>query len=258
MELSERIKQGWEVSAEGFSRNIVPNDFVSPGREAWTRLILDCAPRQGQLNILDAGTGPGVFATILTLAGHRVTGIDISPRMLEEARANSAKYGTAPEYREQNSQDMTEENQYDMIVSRYVVWCMEYPEKCYANWLRALKPGGRIVVFDAGHRAGQKGELPKDNSSEDAETYYKKFGVRPPQSFKDSDYEIARGWKRDLMLSYVDRPAWDVETLKKLGFVNIHWENIRDQACYDERMAFHVSGDPFFRLCADKPDGTGM
>lgn len=150
-EFAGKITNGWEISAKGYS-NIVQDDFHSPRREIWTDLILSGAPQKGPMEILDVGTGPGVFATILSLAGHHLTGIDISPKMLEQAKANSARYGVSPTYLLMNSQELTfAENSFDMIVSRDVVWIMEHPEEVYASWLRILKPGGRIVVFDSGH-----------------------------------------------------------------------------------------------------------
>ena len=115
MNLEEKIKNGWEVSAEGYSKRIVQNDFVSPDREVWTDLILSQAPRAGKLKILDVGTGPGVFATLLTLAGHSVTGIDVSPKMLAEARMNSAARGAFPDFLLMNSQNLTfEPGSFDM------------------------------------------------------------------------------------------------------------------------------------------------
>lgn len=129
MNLQEKITNGWEISAKGYS-NIVQDDFHSPGREIWTDLILSRAPQKGPMEILDVGTGPGVFATILSLAGHHLTGIDISPKMLEQAKANSARYGVSPTYLLMNSQELTfAENSFDMIVSRDVVWIMEHPER---------------------------------------------------------------------------------------------------------------------------------
>ena len=158
MNLEEKIKNGWEVSAEGYSKRIVRTDFVSPGREIWTDLILSQAPRAGKLRILDVGTGPGVFATLLTLAGHSVTGIDVSPKMLEEARMNSAARGAFPDFLLMNSQNLTfDPESFDMIVSRYVVWTLEYPENVYESWLRILKPGdhfGERSVLGKRRRSG--------------------------------------------------------------------------------------------------------
>lgn len=251
MNLEEKIKNGWEVSAEGYSKRIVRTDFVSPGREIWTDLILSQAPRAGKLRILDVGTGPGVFATLLTLAGHSVTGIDVSPKMLEEARMNSAARGAFPDFLLMNSQNLTfDPESFDMIVSRYVVWALEYPENVYESWLRILKPGGRVVVFDGGHPQREPGSFREEPDMEKRRIYLERFGENMPISY--SNYEEARGWKRELPLTYAARPDWDIETLRKLGYVNVLCDDIGEKAWYTEQQKFINEGELFFRLCADK------
>jgi SAM-dependent methyltransferase len=251
MNLEERIKNGWEISAEGYSKRIVKNDFVLPGRAVWTDLILSVAPRKGKLKILDVGTGPGVFATILSLAGHDVTGIDISPKMLEQAKANAAEYGVSPEFLLMNSQNISfQDDTFDMIVSRYVVWAMEYPERAYKNWLHALKPGGRVVVFDGGHSKRKADEVSTYPDEATRKAYRKKFGEEIPMSY--TNYEEARGWKRELQLTYVARPDWDISMMSQLGYTNIHWDDVGDTAKYTEQQKFLNDKELFFRLCGDK------
>ena len=38
---------------------------------------------------------------------------------------------------------------FDLIVSRNVIWNLEYPKEALAEWARVLAPGGRMVYFDA-------------------------------------------------------------------------------------------------------------
>ncbi len=253
MNLQEKIKNGWEISAEGYSR-IVQDDFVSPGREIWTELILEKAPRAGRLDILDVGTGPGVFATILTLAGHHVTGIDVSPKMLEQAQQNAARYGVSPRFLLMNSQDLTfSPNSFDLIVSRNVMWIMEHPERAYESWLRALRPGGRMVVFDIGHDQHNFLTEFDHNNAAYIQEYTARFGVPPRISFAPEQYEAARGWKRELKLTYETRPEWDVEVLQKLGCSHVTWDNVALRTAYHKDPDLQEQEKLLFRLCADKP-----
>lgn len=246
--LQERITHGWQVSAEGYSQRVVVNDFELPGRKVWTDAILSKAPCPGTMDILDIGTGPGVFATILSMAGHRVTGIDISTNMLEQARQNSARMDVSPKYLLMNSQDLNfPDNSFDMIVSRYVVWTIKEPELAYKSWLRCLKPGGRVVVFDASH------ERESVTQEERNKLYFEKFGELPHVSYKN--YEEARGFGRELKLRHEMRPEWDVATMEKLGYTNIVWENVAEKVSYSERERIINMGKCFFRLCGDKPQG---
>lgn len=254
MNLKEKIIHAWDISAEGYSKKIVPSDFVSPGKEIWTELLLSAAPVTGEMDILDVGTGPGVFAILLSLAGHHVTGIDISEKMLTEARENAARYGASPEYILMDSEDLTfPDRSFDMIVSRNVVWIMEEPEKVYRRWLQILKPGGRIVVFDTGHGKNDFLTGFDHNNEEYIENYIRQFGKEPPISFDRGRYEEARGWKRDLKLTYAERPQWDVDTLKKTGYTNVCWTDVTDRTSYTEELKYENKNRLFFRLCADRP-----
>lgn len=254
MNLTESIKNGWEISAQGYSKNIVADDFEEPGRSVWTNLILEKAPYDGKLNILDVGTGPGVFAVLLSMAGHQVTGIDISPNMLKEAEENAARMGVHPVFTEMDTQEIVfPDNTFDLIVSRNVVWIMQEPEKAYASWLRCLKPGGRVIVFDGGHAAREKGSFREDYHIKRNEEYFEKFGEDVPLSFQAEQYEEARGWKRELKLTYEARPEWDVETMQQLGYTDVHWDDVNAASSYNEKLkCLNEKEGIFFRLCGTK------
>lgn len=252
MNLKEKIINGWEISAKGYD-HVVRDDFESPGREVWQRLILEKAPVSGKMKILDVGAGPGVFATILSMAGHAVTGIDFSRTMLKEARENSAAHGVAPEYLCMDAQQLQfPDDTFDMVVSRNVVWIMENPETAYGEWLRVLKPGGRLVAFDMGHEKDDYLTEFDKNHAAYVEEYKKTYGRNPRVTFSPEEYEAARGWKRELRLSYEKRPEWDIRTMGRLGYENIQWENVAEPASYTEDLRIQYQGKNFFRLCGDK------
>lgn len=251
MDLQERITHGWEISAEGFSKKIVAEEFENPGRGIWTDLILEKALRKGKLDILDVGTGPGVFATILAMAGHRTTGIDISANMLEQAEMNSKRMGVSPKYMLMNSQKLDfADNSFDIIVSRMVVWTIKEPEAAYLEWLRCLKPGGRVLVFDHAHKAGEFGINDRAVRNDRNQEYYEKFGEMPPLSYEN--YEEARGFKRELKLTHEERPQWDIGMMKRLGYTNICLEDVTERTCYTEKKKVLNTGSQLFRLCGDK------
>lgn len=253
MKLEKTIKAAWDMSAEGYSKVCVIEDFISPGREATTELLKSFAPREGKLKVLDVGTGPGVFATLLSLEGHDVTGIDISDKMLEEARANASRMGANPNFMIMDSQNITfEDESFDMIVSRNVMWIMEEPEQTYRNWYRILKPGGRVLVFDGGHPARTRDEFVPDHNFDREAEYIKLFNEPMPISFEKSQWELARGWKRELPLTYVARPEWDVECMKKIGFKNVNWEDVTERISYNEKKKFLNQGHVHFCAYGDK------
>ncbi|NMA82839.1 MAG: class I SAM-dependent methyltransferase [Epulopiscium sp.] len=38
-----------------------------------------------------------------------------------------------------------------IIVSRDLVWNLENPDKAYTEWMRVLRPGGHILIFDGNY-----------------------------------------------------------------------------------------------------------
>jgi len=67
--------------------------LVDPAvREAWGALLLPLVPRPGS-DVADLGCGTGSFSLLLGSAGHRVTGLDFSERMVDIARAKADRTG---------------------------------------------------------------------------------------------------------------------------------------------------------------------
>ena len=250
MEIAEKIKKGWEVSAEGYS-NIIQYDLKKENADAWRDLILGKAPKEGTLNILDIGTGPGLFSIILSMAGHNVTGIDFSPNMIEEAKKNAAYYGVSPEFLVMDSQEPTlPEGKFDIIVMRNVVWCLSRPKEAYANWKKLLSPIGRLLIIDGDHLRDLRDEEYKKMRSKVTEKYIETFKEKPPVSYKD--FEVARGWRRELPLVGYPRPKWDIDTLTELGYKNITVDDVWDIAYTDEKRRLLHENDTLFMLTAER------
>ncbi len=57
-------------------------------RAAWTELLLPVMP-PAPARVADLGCGTGSLAVLLAVAGHRVSGLDLAPLMVERARAKA-------------------------------------------------------------------------------------------------------------------------------------------------------------------------
>jgi ubiquinone/menaquinone biosynthesis C-methylase UbiE len=121
--------------------------------DAWGRVWSSALP-QAPADVLDVGTGSGHVARLLAGLGHRVTGIDLSPGMLEiaeqHAAADAASGVTPPRFLAGDAvaPDFPE-GSYDAVVGRYVMWTMRDPEAAVARWLRVLRPGGVVAMADS-------------------------------------------------------------------------------------------------------------
>lgn len=251
--LKDRIVKGWDCSAAGFTKAIL-RDLQKPLSGIWTDLILSSVPYGGRLNILDVGTGPGVFSILMTRAGHDVTGIDISENMIAEAKANSEKYGVSAKFIRMDSDDLLfDDYSFDMVISRNVVWVMPDPQKVYREWFRVLKHGGRIVVFDEMHEQRSSDYDPKEKARQEREEYIKRFHSDQVCSYDMDNYEIRRGFKSDLPLTYLERPLADIGFAKNAGFTSIEAFNIDDRISIDDITRFEHEHYHNFKLSAIRP-----
>jgi SAM-dependent methyltransferase len=249
MELSERVKEGWRISAAGYSK-IIQQELKDGVNKFWAETILSKAPYEGVLKILDVGTGPGFFAILLSREGHMATGIDASPEMIALAKENALNSGVSPELLVMDSHKLDfAADTFDLIVSRNVVWTLTDPVKAYQEWRRVLKPAGRLIVFDGNWSSNIDARV-KSLSDADREEYTKKYG-RPPLSYKPDEEEKARGWKRDMPLDNEKRPDWDEKALSSIGYRDIGSKFILDEV-FDEKRKLLNRANPMFMLLALK------
>jgi 2-polyprenyl-3-methyl-5-hydroxy-6-metoxy-1,4-benzoquinol methylase len=123
--------------------------------EATVRRLMDqvrpCLP-EGQLDVLDVGTGTGVVAAAMARLGHRVTAADLCGNMLEKAKENLTAMGLTARYVCAAAGKLPfAENSFDVIISRNVTWALPEPEQTLGLWQKLLRPGGRLIYWDGNH-----------------------------------------------------------------------------------------------------------
>ena len=99
------------------------------------------------LRFLDAGCGIGRNSYWpMTYGAVGGVAVDVDDRTLARARANLSGF-PGVEVRRQSIYDISEENLFDVAFSIGVVHHLEFPERAVARMARAVKPGGRVLVW---------------------------------------------------------------------------------------------------------------
>jgi SAM-dependent methyltransferase len=96
---------------------------------------------------LDVACGSGNATIPAALTGASVTGLDITPELLEAARENAARAGVEIDLVEGDAEQLPfEDESFDAVVS--VFGCMFAPDHraTAAELARVLRPGGRMAV----------------------------------------------------------------------------------------------------------------
>jgi 2-polyprenyl-3-methyl-5-hydroxy-6-metoxy-1,4-benzoquinol methylase len=103
-------------------------------------------PNGKQLNVLDAGCGPGFITAQLAALGHRVTGIDTSPEGIRLARNTypNARFETRSVYDDLTG--LAPEEGWDLIVSAEVIEHLFAPPRFLENMNRHMRQNGVLLI----------------------------------------------------------------------------------------------------------------
>jgi ubiquinone/menaquinone biosynthesis C-methylase UbiE len=147
--LRDEIKAYWSARAATFDLSPGHEIFSEDEREAWRRLVLKHLGKGEGRAALDLASGTGVISHLMDELGYLVTGLDWAEPMLERAKAKARQRERSISFRLGDAENtMEKDDTYDVIVTRHLVWTLVDPKAAFAEWLRVLKPGGRLLIID--------------------------------------------------------------------------------------------------------------
>jgi ubiquinone/menaquinone biosynthesis C-methylase UbiE len=134
-----------------FSRQALPFSTAAPIRdERALQLLVDAAAAAADDTVLDVACGPGLVAGAFARVARQVTGIDLTPAMIERAQVLAAEKGYA-NVRFQIGDVLPlpfPDAAFSIVVSRFAFHHFLDPGAVLAEMRRVCRRGGRVVVAD--------------------------------------------------------------------------------------------------------------
>lgn len=234
-ERKERIVSYWEKRSGDFLEH-KRAELHSPMSERWLYEIKNQLHQDRNLRILDVGCGAGFFSVLLAKEGYQVTGVDLTPDMVENARTLAEEEKTDCEFFVMDAENLRfADESFDVVISRNLTWTLPDVKSAYREWVRVLKKGGILLNFDANYGLSDFTDLCElpDNHAH--------------QEIGDDMMRECEEIKRQLPISSYSRPAWDLETLGAMKLQEFSVDLGISSRIYVEKDEFY-NPTPMFML----------
>lgn len=134
-----------------FTRQAVPfREMAAHSNEEAFRLVLQACQVSASDKVLDVACGPGLTACAFAGLAAHVTGIDLTPAMIEQAQVLQRTQGLdnlAWHVGDVSSLPFPD-GAFSLVFTRYSFHHMLDPQSVLAEMVRVCAPGGRVVVVD--------------------------------------------------------------------------------------------------------------
>ncbi|MGP9021685.1 class I SAM-dependent methyltransferase [Streptomyces sp. BR1] len=142
----DTIDIDWDEAADAFDEEPDHGLLDPVVRAAWAERLAAWLP-ESPGDLLDLGCGTGSLSLLAAGRGHRVTAVDLAPRMVERARAKLA--GTGAEVLTGDAaRPPVDGRSFDVVLARHVVWALPDPAGALRHWWSMLRPGGRLILVE--------------------------------------------------------------------------------------------------------------
>lgn len=245
----------WSKRAATYSLDIREEELGGALHHIWLETIDTiisshfCEKPRGSISVLDIGTGPGFFSVILAEAGYKVTAIDFSPSMLDEAKMNAGVLVNKITFHEMNAEELRfNDASFDVIITRNLTWNLPHPDTAYTEWHRVLKPRGLLLNFDANWYRYLYNDEARTLYDEDRKNA-KAAGISNDNP--DVDYSDMEQIALEIPLSRIMRPDWDIAVLSSLGF-SVYADTDIWKKLWSEEDKINFASTPMFMIHAVK------
>ena len=204
-----QVAQHWDRRAAHFDEDFGHSIGSPAERAAWDRILDLVIPAGRPMDALDAGCGTGFLSLELAARGHRVSGVDFAPAMLEAARRKAAAQRLSVRFEEGDAEQLPfPPGSFDLVISRHVLWTLPHPEAAIDEWIRVLRPGGRLAIVDGAQYSEAAAPPQRENARTSSE--YAAIGDQLPFYGGRQREEIEALLKQHQLVNVAGDPLLDL------------------------------------------------
>jgi demethylmenaquinone methyltransferase / 2-methoxy-6-polyprenyl-1,4-benzoquinol methylase len=206
----EQVSKMFDDVAHAYDKT---NDLLSFGQaKLWRKKVLEkVAPQSGE-KILDIAAGTGTSSMALKLPGVEVVAADFSKGMLAEGKKRYPElefvFADAMKLPFKN-------NEFDVVTMSFGLRNVQDRDKALGEFLRVLKPGGRLVICEFSHVPGLLG------------VFYRAYLtlILPLVSRLASKTPAAYSYLSESIVAW-PKQAELAKDIAKAGFSKTQWKNL--------------------------------
>lgn len=128
---------------------------------AYIQMLIESADIGPESDVLDVACGPGLVACQVARIARHVTGVDLTPAMIDQARQRQQELELKNlSWTVGDAQPLPfDENHFDRVITRYSFHHFSDPASAFAELVRVCRPEGRVAVCDVFTTSAEQAEL---------------------------------------------------------------------------------------------------
>lgn len=147
-QIKDLVAQKWDLASDTFDTHPGHGIQSKKERDAWKHIFKQVF-KQKNLKILDVGCGTGELSILFSEMGNKVTGIDISKKMINVAKMKAKSCKANIIFEEGDAENPNcDVGSFDIVFNRHLLWTLPNPELAVENWRKLLRNSGKVVIID--------------------------------------------------------------------------------------------------------------
>ncbi len=150
-----------QLILDQFTKQAIPFAELKPhSSEDSLRLVIETAAISPQDTVLDVACGPGLITCAVAQVALQVTGIDLTPAMIEQAKIRQQSLNlTNLNWQVGDACPLPFADQsFTQVLTRYSFHHFQDPRAVFLEMVRVCKPGGTVCVVDVFTSSPEQGK----------------------------------------------------------------------------------------------------